>query len=149
MACRLDGAKPILNQCWNIVNWTLRNKLQWNFNRNLNIFIEENAFENVAWKMAAILSRPQCINSINAWPVDIMVPKSPRRPLSQHSFLISRHIANNKDIFSLAIDNDEWHRADLTSFSRLNDDFCRHTLRTFCKIALGLMLIISGQHCFK
>ena len=50
-----------LNQCWNIVNWTLGNKLQWNLNRNLNIFIEENAFENV-WKMAAILSRPQCVN---------------------------------------------------------------------------------------
>ena len=24
-----------LNQCWNIVNWTSRNNLQWNFNRNL------------------------------------------------------------------------------------------------------------------
>ena len=31
-----------LNQCWNIVNWTLRNKFQWNFNRNSNIFIYEN-----------------------------------------------------------------------------------------------------------
>ena len=31
-----------LNQCWNIVNWTFRNKLQWNFNRNSNIFIKEN-----------------------------------------------------------------------------------------------------------
>ena len=36
-----------LNQCWNIVNWTLRNKLQRNFNQNLYIFIQENAFENV------------------------------------------------------------------------------------------------------
>ena len=26
-----------LNQCWNIVNWNLRNKLQWNFNRNSKI----------------------------------------------------------------------------------------------------------------
>ena len=49
-----------LNQCWFIVNWTLRNRPQWNFNRNSNIFIEENAFENVVWKMAAILSRTQC-----------------------------------------------------------------------------------------
>ena len=30
-----------LNQCWNIVNWTLRNKLQWNFNRSSNIVIQE------------------------------------------------------------------------------------------------------------
>ena len=41
---------------------TLGNKLLWNFNWHLNIFIKENAFENVIWKMAAILSRPQCVN---------------------------------------------------------------------------------------
>ena len=50
-----------LNQCWNIVNWTLRNKLQWKFNRNSNIFIHKNAFESVVCEMAAILSRPQCV----------------------------------------------------------------------------------------
>ena len=50
-----------LNQCWNIVNWTPRNKLQWNFNRNSYIFIQENPFENVVWKMAAMLSRSQCV----------------------------------------------------------------------------------------
>ena len=31
------------------------------FYLNLYIFIEENAFENVVWKKAAILSRPQCV----------------------------------------------------------------------------------------
>ena len=60
-------------------------QLQWNFNRNSFIFIQENRFENVIWKMAAILSRPQCVNnwvdmsaSINVaiwlfwhiWPLD-------------------------------------------------------------------------------
>ena len=50
-----------LNQCWNIVNWTLGNKLQWNFNRNSNIFIEENTFENVVCEMLFISSRPQCV----------------------------------------------------------------------------------------
>ena len=49
-----------LDQCWDIVNWTLRNKLQWNLNRNSHIFIQENAFENVVCEMAAILSRPRC-----------------------------------------------------------------------------------------
>ena len=48
--------------CWNIVNWTLRNKLQWNFNQNSNIFIQENAFENVICEMTSILSRSQCVN---------------------------------------------------------------------------------------
>ena len=44
MACRL-------NQCWEIVNWTLRNKILWNLNQNSYIFIQENAFENLVWKM--------------------------------------------------------------------------------------------------
>ena len=35
-----------------------------NFNQNLYIFIQENAVENVVWKMAAILSWPQCVNTI-------------------------------------------------------------------------------------
>ena len=30
-----------LNQCWVIVKWPLRNKLQWNFNQNKNIFIRK------------------------------------------------------------------------------------------------------------
>ena len=31
-----------------------KNKLQWNFNQYSYIFSQENAFENVVWKMAAI-----------------------------------------------------------------------------------------------
>ena len=40
-----NGLSPshYLNQCWNIVNWTLENKFQWNVNRNSYIFIQENA----------------------------------------------------------------------------------------------------------
>ena len=51
-----------LNQCWNIVNWTLMNKLQWNSDRNSNIFIQENTFENVICEMASIIS--QCVNTV-------------------------------------------------------------------------------------
>ena len=57
----LTAPSHYLNHCWNIVNWTLRKKLQWNLNRNWNIFIQEKALENVVWKMTAILSRPQCL----------------------------------------------------------------------------------------
>ena len=46
-----------------IVNWTLTNKLQWNFNRNSNILNQENALENVVCEMASILSWPQCVKS--------------------------------------------------------------------------------------
>ena len=52
-----------LNQCWNVVNCTLRNKFQCNFNWNSNIFIQENALEYVVCEMASILSRPQCVNN--------------------------------------------------------------------------------------
>ena len=52
-----------LNQCWNIANWTLRNKLQWNFDKNSYIFIQENAFENFC-KTAAILSWPRCVTAL-------------------------------------------------------------------------------------
>ena len=58
-----------LIQCWDIANWTPKNKLdeqtmnkQWNYYRNSYIFIQENPLENVVWKMASILSRPQCVN---------------------------------------------------------------------------------------
>ena len=47
MACRRFGAPShYLNQCWSIVNWTLRDKFQRNLNQNSNISIQENAFEN-------------------------------------------------------------------------------------------------------
>ena len=52
-----------MNQCWNVVNWSIRNKLHWNFNRNSNILIQENALQNVVCQMASILSRPQCVNT--------------------------------------------------------------------------------------
>ena len=37
--------------------------LLWYLNQNSNIFIHENTFENVIWKMAAILPRPQCVKN--------------------------------------------------------------------------------------
>ena len=43
-----------LNQCQLIVNWTLRNKLQWNSNQNTKLPIHENAFANVVLEMAVI-----------------------------------------------------------------------------------------------
>ena len=31
------------------------------------LLTQENAFENVVWKMAAILSRPQCVKGLYKW----------------------------------------------------------------------------------
>ena len=67
-----SAPKNYPNQCWIIVNWTLENKLQWNLNRYLWIFIQENSFENVVWKMAAIFCRPQCVNTSSTILVSFM-----------------------------------------------------------------------------
>ena len=62
MACR-PAPSHYLNQCWNIVNSNLRNKVKWNPKQNSCIFIQESTFENVVCEMASILSRPQCVNT--------------------------------------------------------------------------------------
>ena len=43
-----------LNQCWVIVNWTLKNKVQWDSNQITKLFIHENASEDVICEMAAV-----------------------------------------------------------------------------------------------
>ena len=61
-----NGLLPIrhhyLNQYWVIVNWPLRNKLQWNFNHHTKLFIYKNASENIVCEIAAILSRVRWVN---------------------------------------------------------------------------------------
>ena len=51
----------IFTNAGSIVNSNLGNKLQWN-QQNSYIFIKENSFENIVWKIADILSRPQCVD---------------------------------------------------------------------------------------
>ena len=51
--------------------------LHWNDNQDSYIFIQENAFENIVWKMAAILSRPQCVNVVlyrTIYPYWLLLP---------------------------------------------------------------------------
>ena len=49
-----------LNQCWLIVNWTLRNKLQWDLNQNTSF-----SFMKMALKMSSAKWRPK---SFHIWP---------------------------------------------------------------------------------
>ena len=73
-----------LIQCWDIINWTLRNKLQWNVSRNYKIFIQENVFESVVCEMASILFRPQCVNADSS-AVYIMISYVKREILKKTS----------------------------------------------------------------
>ena len=50
-------------QYWHFGNWTLRNKLQYNFNPNTKILIYKNAYENIVCETAAILSRERWVKS--------------------------------------------------------------------------------------
>ena len=49
----------IWNNAGILLNGPLEKQLQWDFNWNSYIFIQENAFVYVVWKMSAILSRPK------------------------------------------------------------------------------------------
>ena len=53
-----------LNQWWNNFHWTLRYKFQRNFYLNSNIFIQQIAFVDVVFEMAAIFCRPKWVNVI-------------------------------------------------------------------------------------
>ena len=54
-----------LNQCWNIVNWTIRMKLHHKCYQTLYIFIQENVSKYIIWTMATLLSQPQCVKKID------------------------------------------------------------------------------------
>ena len=59
-----------VTQCWVIVNCTIRNKLQWNFDQNTKYFIHRNAPEYIFCEMATILSRETWVNvahSLQDW----------------------------------------------------------------------------------
>ena len=56
MAGRLVGANPLSESVRGYCQSDPRNKLQWNFNQNTNIFIHENTSENIVSEKAAILS---------------------------------------------------------------------------------------------
>ena len=61
MACRLFRAIH-LNQV--TVNWTLKNKHQWNLNQNTKLVIEEKASKNIVCEIVAILSRGKWVKDI-------------------------------------------------------------------------------------
>ena len=78
-----NGLSPDRRQAitWNSAGILFVGHLWTNFDRNLYIFVQENAFESVVWKMAAILCRPQCVKwqyalscVASRWWLSIMKP---------------------------------------------------------------------------
>ena len=64
MACHLFGTKPLSKPMLGYCHLNLRNKLQWNFNQNTKLLINEIAFENIVCKMTTIFSRGRWVNEI-------------------------------------------------------------------------------------
>ena len=93
MACRLDCAKPLSETMMDFFHLTLGDKFQWNLNRNSFIFIQENAFENVVWKMTAILSRPKCVK--------ISIIRLPFKPIEDVNVWSRQRNINSTDISAI------------------------------------------------
>ena len=47
---------------WFIINWNLRNKFQWNLKQNTTVFWQRRKEIKDVFKMAAMLSLPQCVS---------------------------------------------------------------------------------------
>ena len=89
MTCHLFGAKPLSKQMLGYCNWTLRDKIQWNFNLNKKIFSDEKAFEYTICKMAAILSRGDELRSYSVigmlLPLIIIIMQNCSQALNAYS----------------------------------------------------------------
>ena len=65
MACRMFGDNPLSEPMMAIYQLGYWEQISAKFYWNWNIFIQENSFETVVWKMVAILILPQyspCLN---------------------------------------------------------------------------------------
>ena len=81
---------------WNIVKWTLEDKLPWHYNMKSNKFIAENAFENVVCKMDATLSLSQCFKAqvwiqVLLWSQSIQTAKNRGETLPWTELTYSNH----------------------------------------------------------
>ena len=58
-----------VNQCWNIVNCTHRNKLRRNFNRNTNIFIHEMGLKESSAKRRPFCLGLNVLSCVHCWSI--------------------------------------------------------------------------------
>ena len=65
MACHLNGATPLSEPVWTYCQLDPKEHISMKFyNWNSNVFIQENGFEHVVCKMAAMLSRGRWVNTV-------------------------------------------------------------------------------------
>ena len=71
ITCRLFGAKPFSKQCHFIVNWTVMNKCQWNFDQNKN-----SSFTTMYLKISSGKWRPFCAGGDELTPLVLQLKHS-------------------------------------------------------------------------
>ena len=90
-----------LNQCCVTVNWTLGNKIQWNFNQNTKFSIRENVSENIVCEITAILSKGRSVDLCTYAVVFFPLTNSataPRLVLCRH-YSCSCRISSKQRVF--------------------------------------------------
>ena len=100
--CR-PGDKPLSEPMLVYCPLTLSNKLQWNLNRKAHIFIQENTFEYVVWKIATILSRSQCVHPL--WPSNTIWRYRSESRLANYLTVSSHYLSQRR----LVINGVLWH----------------------------------------
>ena len=119
-----------LNQCWIIVDWAIGNIFQWKLNQNTTIFIEENQFENVAWKMSAILSQAQCcsryLDNCRSFCLQLQCAKSGFNVLFRNFWIWSQG-SRDHSVYVLS----QWEMA-------LHCNTISHWLGAYTELAVGL-----------
>ena len=78
-----------LNQCWNIVNWILTNKLQWHFKRNSYIWLMKMRLKVSSVKLSVILSRHQCLQCISQCEYPITAKE---QSVFERNYFVDNHL---------------------------------------------------------
>ena len=60
MSCCFLVPNRHLSECWRIINWISRDKLNWKFYQMMNYFIQENAFQNSVGKRSPFVQAAIC-----------------------------------------------------------------------------------------
>ena len=120
-----------LNKCWDIVNYTIRNKRQWNFNHNTKLFIHGHASE-------IIVSDPQ-----------IFLPHHAIRatfcPYNVEGIGHSPYIMSTREVYVICVIATSGNKnMAIAAWSEISLQNCKLTHLPYAYMRHEL-----GQHCFR
>ena len=134
MACRLVGAKPLPEPMLEIVNWTLRNKHQWNLNRDR--YRSRKCLRSCRLQMAAILSR---LIVLTNWGTGLEI----KLPCAARKYTLSCGALRSMNFFFISFmfiyAEDTWWNEFLWRFSCATKRWCLRNIKLIHSLwGLGL-----------